>query len=240
MPERYYGSRKNTDPLGINIYGEIPALCNHLLIAGATGAGKSVVLHGIIAELLKKKNRPYLAFIDLKKVEMAEYKHLYNLFGYADTAFGALCLLEDIRQEMASRYNTMERQHLKKWAGKEIYIIIDEFAELLIDTKKKCNPLVQSIAQLGRASGIHLVLATQCPLKSIIDTPIKLNFDGLLALRTRSAQDSRNIIGVAGAEKLPRNGKGIFVCPSLLAPEVVDLPLPSENARERLIKMLSL
>lgn len=223
-----------------NIYPSILNHCNHLLIAGATGSGKSVVLHGIISSLLVRQPRPLLAFVDLKKVEMIEYKGLYNCFAYADTAGGAMDLLTAIRSEMLTRYDVMTRKRLKKWTGKPLYIVIDEYAELLIDSKKKCVPLIQSIAQLGRASGIHLLMATQCPLARVIPTEIKLNFDGLLALRTRSAQDSRNIIGVAGAETLPRYGKGIFLSPDLLEPARVALPMVDDSARMKLIKDLSI
>lgn len=222
------------------IYADLPAHCNHLLIAGATGSGKSVTLHGIITGLLLQRPRPDLAFIDLKKVELIEYKRLYNCFSYADTARAALELLQDVRTAMLQRYDIMTRKQLKKWSGKPLYIVIDEYAELLIDSKKKCIPLIQPIAQLGRAAGVHLLMATQCPLAKIIPTEIKLNFDGLLALRTRSAQDSRNIIGVAGAETLPRYGNGIFVCPDLLQPLRVALPMVDEAARMRLIKELSI
>lgn len=222
------------------IYLDIPAHCNHLLIAGATGSGKSVTLHGIITGLLLKQPRPLVAFIDLKKVEMLEYRRLYNLFAYADTAPAAMQLLSRIRSEMLSRYNVMTKKGLKTWTGKPLYLIIDEWAELLIDSKKKAIPLIQSIAQLGRAAGIHLIMATQCPLAKIIPTEIKLNFDGLLALRTRSKQDSRNIIGYPGAESLPRFGYGLFVCPDLLEPLRVRLPMVADETRGKLIKYLSL
>lgn len=222
------------------IYDDIINHSTHLLIAGATGSGKSVTIHGIITGLLLQQPRPLLAFIDLKKVEMLEYKRLYNLFAYADTAPAAMSLLSGIRSEMLSRYSTMTKKGFKKWPGQPLYIIIDEYAELLIDSRKKCIPLIQSIAQLGRAAGIHLILATQCPLAKIIPTEIKLNFDGLLALRTRSKQDSRNIIGVSGAECLPRYGYGLFLCPDLLSPLKVKLPMIDESSRNKLIKDLSL
>ena len=215
------------------VYGDIIEHSTHILTAGATGSGKSVTLHGLISWLLTTDCD--LAFIDLKKVEMIDYKPISS--AYADTAAGAMKLLSDLVRRMDKRYTLMKRRKLKAWEGRPLYLIIDEYAELLINTKKQCIPLVQSIAQLGRACGIHLIMATQAPLASILSTPIKLNFDGLLALRTRSAQDSRNIIGVAGAEKLPRYGEGIFICPSLLQPLRLKLPKVDEETRKALIKV---
>ena len=222
------------------IYNDIIEHSTHILLAGATGSGKSVTLHGLITSLLCQKNRPYLAFIDLKRVEMADYKRLYNLYGYADDAEQALLLLDDIRREIERRYKYMMKHGQKKWTGKAIYLIIDEYAELLINSDRKCVKPLQSIAQLGRAASVHIILASQVVLARILTTEVKLNFDTQLALRTRSAQDSRNIINIAGAETLPRYGYGILVTPDLLKPAKVQLPMVEEKTRCQIIRQLSI
>lgn len=79
--------------------------------------------------------------------------------------------------------------------------------------KKQVQPLIQRLAQVGRAAGVHIILATQCPLAKVIPTEIKVNFDARIALRTRSAQDSRNILGETGCELLPRYGQGYYMTP---------------------------
>lgn len=214
------------------IYGDILESSNHILIAGATGSGKSVTLHGFISWILTENAD--IAFIDLKRVEMIRYKKI--AVAYANTAPAALQLLQSVRDVMMKRYKKMEKKRVEEWDGKPLYIIIDEWAELYIDSKKQAAPLVQSIAQLGRACKVFLIMATQAPLASIIPTPIKLNFNTLLALRTRSAQDSRNIINCSGAEKLPAYGKGILVMPKLLKPLTVDLPRVDKSTTQALIR----
>lgn len=204
------------------IYYDIINHSTHLLIAGATGSGKSVTLHGIITALILSDDPPELCFIDLKRVEMQRYKKIAS--AYANNGKQALQLLETLHGITEQRYYKMEKQHIEKWNGRHIYLIIDEYAELLYSTNKKCIPLVQSIMQLSRAAGIHIILATQCVLREILSTPIKCNFDSFLALRCRSKQDSRNIINCAGAELLPRYGKGIFISPDFIKPVTVCLP----------------
>ena len=101
-----------------------------------------------------------------------------------------------------SRYKAMQRQRVKKYAGGALYVIIDELADLMTTARRQVQPLIQRLAQIGRAANIHIIAATQCPLATIIPTPIKVNFDSRVALRTRSAQDSRNIFRGEGLRTL--------------------------------------
>lgn len=219
------------------IYNDINRLSIHLLIAGTTGSGKSTTLHGLITDLLLSENPPLFAFIDLKRVEMIEYKRMCNTIAYADTAEQAMKLLQHILNIMNSRYKRMMKRREKKSQERRIYLIIDEYAELFLNTKKQCVPLVQSILQLGRAAAIHCIVATQSPKADILNSNIKANITSVLALRTRSAQDSRNIIGFSGAEKLPDlYGNGIFSNPKLLNPLIVKLPPVNDQERMKLIK----
>ena len=106
---------------------------------------------------------------------------------------------------------------MKKYSGAALYIIIDELADLMTTDRRHVQPLLQRLAQIGRAANVHIIAATQCPLAAVIPTPIKVNFDARVALRTRSAQDSRNILGVKGCELLPRYGQGYYMTPDGLA-----------------------
>lgn len=174
----------------------------HLLIAGATGSGKSVLVNQLLHTLLSYST-PGLILIDCKGVELAEYRSYQNTLRYADSPAQAVKSLEYAVDIMESRYKQLQAAGLKKWMGADIYIIIDEFADLMTTSKKAVQPLIQRLAQLGRAAKIHIILCTQCPLREIIPTAIKCNFDSRIALRTATRQDSRNIIDIAGAESLP-------------------------------------
>ena len=174
----------------------------HLLIAGATGSGKSVLVNQLLNTLLSYST-PGLILIDCKGVELSEYRRYENTLDYADSPAQAVEALEYAVNIMGSRYKHLQSAGLKKWTGADIYIIIDEFADLMTTSKKAVQPLIQRLAQLGRAAKIHIILCTQCPLREIIPTAIKCNFDSRIALRTATAQDSRNILGIPGAETLP-------------------------------------
>ena len=104
----------------------------------------------------------------------------------------------------------------------------------MLTDKRIVQPLIQRLGQLGRAAHVHLIACTQCPLASVIPTAIKCNLDSRLGLRTRSAQDSRNILGIAGCETLPRYGQGYY-----MTPEGVDrtaLPMVSDDLIAPLIR----
>ena len=174
----------------------------HLLIAGATGSGKSVLVNQLLHTLLSYST-PGLILIDCKGVELSEYRGYTNTLYYADSPAQAVKSLEYAVNIMESRYKQLQAAGLKKWTGADIYIIIDEFADLMTTSKKTVQPLIQRLAQLGRAAKVHIILCTQCPLRDIIPTAIKCNFDSRIALRTATAQDSRNILGIPGAETLP-------------------------------------
>ena len=132
---------------------------------------------------------------------------------------------------METRYKTMQRQRIKKSNAADIFIIIDEYADLVTQAKKQVERYIIRLSQLGRAANIHLILATQRPTRDIITGAIKVNLDSRVALRCPSAQDSRNIIDVKGAETLPRYGYGYYRTAEGL--ELVTIPMtdPGELAR---------
>ena len=175
---------------------------HHLLIAGATGSGKSVLVNQLLTTMLATST-PGLILIDCKGVELSDYRKYKGTICYADSPTQAVQALQLGVDYMTQRYKQLQAAGLKKWTGADIYIIIDEFADLMTTSKKAVQPLIQRLAQLGRAAKIHIILCTQCPLREIIPTAIKCNFDSRIALRTATAQDSRNILGIPGAESLP-------------------------------------
>jgi S-DNA-T family DNA segregation ATPase FtsK/SpoIIIE len=111
------------------------------------------------------------------------------------------------------RYRRMQGEGVRKFDGADVYVVIDELADLMTTARKEVQPLIQRLCQIGRAARVHVVACTQCPISAVIPTPIKVNFDSRFALRTRSAQDSRNILGHSGLELLPRYGQGIYSTP---------------------------
>ncbi len=186
----------------------------HLLIAGATGSGKSVVINGLMYTALHDSPAAMqFILIDPKRVELVDYKDLPHTVIYASEPGDMVQALEKAMEITETRYKAMQRERVKKYTGGAVYIIIDELADLMTTDKKHVQPLIQRLAQIGRAANVHIIAATQCPLATIIPTPIKVNFDARLALRTRSAQDSRNILGLKGCELLPRYGQGYYMTP---------------------------
>jgi len=186
----------------------------HLLIAGATGSGKSVVINGLIyTALFDSPAQVQLILIDPKRVELVDYKPLPHTIQYASEPGEMVEALKKGIEITETRYRAMQRERVKKYTGGAVYIIIDELADLMTTDKKHVQPLIQRLAQIGRAANVHIIAATQCPLASIIPTAIKVNFDSRVALRTRCAQDSRNILGVKGCELLPRYGQGYYMTP---------------------------
>lgn len=186
----------------------------HLLIAGATGSGKSVVINGLIyTALFNSPAAAQFILVDPKRVELVDFKLLPHTLQYASEPGEMVQALQYAMQTTERRYKTMQRQHIKKYQGAAVYIVIDELADLMTTNRKQVQPLLQRLAQIGRAANVHIIAATQCPLAKVIPTEIKVNFDSRVALRTRSAQDSRNILGVKGCEQLPRYGQGYYMTP---------------------------
>ena len=190
----------------------------HLLIAGATGSGKSVVINALIYTGLF--NHPtdgrgvnLFILIDPKRVELAQYKALPHTLQYAREPDEMRQAIYNAMQLCENRYREMQRDGARLYNGGDVYIIIDEFADLMTTQKRLIMPPIQRLAQIGRAAKGHIVLATQTPIAKILPTEIKCNFDARIALRTRSAQDSRNILGLAGCEALPRYGYGYYMTP---------------------------
>lgn len=185
----------------------------HLLIAGATGSGKSVALNGIIHTLLMK-NSPFtcqFVLIDPKKVELMQYENLPHTARYASEAPDIVRSLQWAVEETDRRFSCMQRDRLKEYNGPHLYVIIDELADLMVSMKKETLPLLQRLAQVGRAALVHVIACTQNVLAVTIPTVLKCNFSTTLGLRTANKQQSRFLIAEGGCEMLPdpkREGKG--------------------------------
>jgi S-DNA-T family DNA segregation ATPase FtsK/SpoIIIE len=191
----------------------------HILIAGATGSGKSVLLNSMIVSMLFSctPETLNLVMIDPKKVEMSKYEGLPHLAlpiikNHAD----AVQALEDICAEMDNRYNLMAEKGFKKASEMglaNIVVVIDELADLMLTSKYECEQSIIRIAQLGRAAGIHLIIATQRPTVNVITGLIKSNIPCKIALQTSSMRDSITILDHKGAETLTGKGDALLKLP---------------------------
>ena len=207
----------------------------HILIAGATGSGKSVVINSLIGTALTKRPKEVgFIFIDPKRVELVEYTKLPHTLYYASEPDDMVNALEYAMELCDSRYKAMQAAGVKKYQGSHIYVIIDELADLMTTDKKRVMPLIQRLCQIGRAAAISVIAATQCPLATVIPTPVKVNFDSIVALHTVSAQHSRNIMDATGCEKLPRYGKAYYITPDRR--EIVNVPMVTEEERAEVIE----
>ena len=214
----------------------------HMLIAGATGSGKSTVVNGMIHAALKDSPaRVGLILIDPKGCELAEYADLPHVIDYANTPKDIPRALRGAVSLMNCRLADMKRRRIREYDGSHVYVIIDELMPIMTrpDIKRECySPLLDLLA-LARAARVHVVACTQSPVAAVIPTPLKCNFDSRLALRTASAQDSRNIIGARGCELLPNpvidhRAEGYY----MRGPEITlyKLPRVEDAERERVIR----
>ena len=208
----------------------------HLLMAGATGQGKSVGLNAILVSLLYKKHPSQLKFVlvDPKKVELSIYKVIENHFlaklpGEEDAiitdtkkvvhTLNALCIEMDNRYDLLKEAGCRNiREYNEKFVARKlnpekghqflpfIVLVVDEFADLIMTAGKEVEMPIARLAQLARAVGIHLIIATQRPSVNIITGTIKANFPARIAFKVSSKIDSRTILDAGGAEQLI--GKG--------------------------------
>ena len=200
----------------------------HLLIAGATGSGKSVCVHAIVSTILLTRT-PYqvkLAMIDPKMLELSAYKGIPHLWApVIIQPSKARYLLEALVREMEERYALLARTGVRSISeynrrfGKDqveehlpyIVVIIDELADLMMTCARDVEPPIARLAQMARAVGIHLVVATQRPSVDVITGVIKANFPSRIAFNVQSMTDSRTILDMNGAEKLLGRGDMLFV-----------------------------
>lgn len=207
------GWQPNGDPAFIDF-----ATAPHVLIAGATGSGKSVGVNTIIASLLVKNTPASLKMyiIDPKMVDYMHFRRLPHVAGYCINMQESVNMMNIVHSEMMRRYAEMQRQGISYTTNPQhILIVFDEFASLMNkEGKKRLLPLLQEVARLGRAAGVHLLLATQRPTRDVIDGQLKANCPARIAYRVSSATDSRVILDSKGAEQLAGMGDGIYLSSS--------------------------
>ena len=217
------------DLMGNNVYGELNRM-PHLLIAGATGSGKSVCVNAIISSILMrtKPDEVKLVLIDPKKVEFTPYNDVPHLLSpvitdgdLANKALKVIVEMMDRRYDLfgelgvrnITAYNEYvknhEDDHLKVLP--RIVIIIDELADLMLVAAKEVEASIQRITQLARAAGIHLIVATQRPSVDVVTGVIKANIPSRIAFAVSQAVDSRTILDQAGAERLLGNGDMLYL-----------------------------
>ena len=191
----------------------------HILIAGATGSGKSVLLNSMIVSLLYSCTPTTMQFvmIDPKKVELSKYEGLPHLaYPIIKSHADAVQTLEAVCTEMDNRYNRMAAEGYKKASEMglpSMVVVIDELADLMLTSKYECEQSIIRIAQLGRAAGIHLIIATQRPTVNVITGLIKSNIPCKIALQTSSIRDSITILDHKGAESLTGKGDALLKLP---------------------------
>lgn len=213
----------------------------HLLVAGASGSGKSVLVNGLIITGLYElpfdmEGGVQFLLIDPKRVELAPYKNLPHVLGYASEPDEMVGLLQKAIALVEHRYKVMVEQGVLNYNGSDVYVVIEELADLMTTNRRAVQPLIQRLCQLARACRVHVIAVTQCPLVKVIPTEIKVNFDGIVALRTRSAQDSRNIIGVTGAELFPRYGQCLYYSPDFLKAYQYEVPYITDEEKHEMIE----
>jgi S-DNA-T family DNA segregation ATPase FtsK/SpoIIIE len=232
----------------------------HLLIAGATGAGKSVAINVILTSLLYAKRPDEVKFvlIDPKRVELSQYQKLKNHFlpkirGLEDQiiitdpkkASGAL---QSVVREMERRYEMLEkggvrniREYNRKMPDETMFylvVVIDELADLMITAGREVEEPIARLAQMARAVGIHLIVATQRPSVDIITGVIKANFPSRIAFQVASKVDSRTILDVSGADQLLGNGDMLFQSARMPKPDRVQCPFVSSEEVEAITSFI--
>jgi len=226
--------------------GKLP----HLLIAGSTGSGKSIFLHSVILSLIYKSPPDAIKFlmIDPKRIELSVYEGIPYLLHPVvldpKTATKALRWLVD---EMDRRYAIFEEvgarnldSYNENFEKKLPYIIviIDELADLMVVSSREVETLLTRLAQMARAAGIHLLIATQRPSVDIITGTIKVNFPARISFQVTSKIDSRTILDTQGAERLLGAGDMLFMPPGSSYLERIHAPYVSEKEVKNIVKYL--
>lgn len=224
--------------LGKNIMGKpMYAEINntpHLLVAGATGSGKSICINSIIASILMRSTpqEVKLVLIDPKKVELSVFNGIPHLLSpVVDDPKKASIVLRKIVSEMENRYDLFSESKTKNIAGYNSYlanknkalpeseqismlpyivVIIDELADLMLVASKEVEDAIMRITQMARAAGIHLIVATQRPSTDVITGVVKANIPSRISFAVSSSIDSRTILDASGAEKLLGKGDMLF------------------------------
>lgn len=251
--EEYYSSHglkvaigKKTD--GQNILADIEKM-PHMLIAGTTGSGKSVLMHQLIISLLINHTADdlQLYLVDPKMVEMPLYEPLRNCHVVSDTQ-GAIDLLNDLCAEMDQRYSVLSRSRCRdidsynataRTPMSRKVVFIDELADLILTSKKAVEKSIVRLAQKARACGIHLVIATQRPDRTVVTGLIKTNVPVKVCLSVNTDIDSRIVLDRGGAEKLMGKGDMLYLGEGMIEPIRCQGGYISEQEIKNVVRALS-
>ena len=238
--------------IGKDVVGK-PVLYNlesmpHLLIGGSTGMGKSVLINSLLVSLLYKArpDQVKLILIDPKQVEFSYFKNIpHLLMPIIYDAKESVAALKWAIEEMDRRYalfmnasvRSLERYNSNVAEGDalpRIFIVIDEFADLMLQVKDPIESLVMRIAQKARAAGIHLIIGTQRPSPSVITGVIKANIPSRISCKVSSQVDSKVMLDMGGAERLLGKGDALFLPVSSPSPRRVQCAYESDSSIEAL------
>jgi S-DNA-T family DNA segregation ATPase FtsK/SpoIIIE len=240
--------------LGFDVIGR-PVVANlarmpHLLIAGATGAGKSVAINAFIASILFKATpeEVRLLMIDPKRIELSVYDNIPHLLHpvVVEAKMASRALLWAVR-EMERRYRLLEERRVKSFVSYNqvaeeklpyIVIIVDELADLMMVASKDVETSIARLAQMARAAGMHIILATQRPSVDVLTGLIKANFPTRISFKVSSKVDSRTILDGSGAEHLLGMGDMLFLPPGAAKLQRIHGAFISEQETERLVTYL--
>ena len=229
---------------GTPVIGDLASM-PHLLIAGTTGSGKSVCINTIILSLLYRHSPDKCKFImiDPKMLELSTYEGLPHLLCPVITeAKKAASVLGWVVKEMESRYRLMTKENVRNIDGYNtkhklpmpyIVVVVDEMSDLMLVAGKEIENYIQKLAQMARAAGIHIIMATQRPSVDVITGTIKANFPTRISFQVTSKIDSRTILGEQGAEQLLGKGDMLYMSS---ANKIVRIhaPFVSENEIEKI------
>ena len=221
VTSHFYGAKGLTlalgkDSEGRNVYTNLEK-APHMLIAGATGSGKSVNLNTIIASVKIKSPQTIIFAIDTKRTELTRFTA--KNYHVVSEASEAVDLLSELCEEMEDRYERLARWGVRDISSaiaegydmKRIVVVIDEFADLMLLSGKTVEEYVVRLAQKARAAGIHLVIATQRPTRDVVTGLIKANIPTRICLKVTSGLDSRIILDRKGGENLTGHGDMLFL-----------------------------
>jgi len=256
--DKFLESDLLTFPLGRDVAGE-PVFADlakmpHLLIAGSTGSGKSITIHSIICSLLYKNSPETLRFIliDPKRVELSVYNRLPHLISEVIiNPKKTILALRWAVNEMDERYNRLlevnardinsYNQKMMK-EGKPlmpyIVIVIDELADLMVAYGREIEAAIVRLAQMARATGLHLIVSTQRPSVEVVTGLIKANITSRIALQVASQVDSRTILDMAGAERLLGRGDMLYLAGDTFKPKRVQGIYISESEVNKVVKYI--
>jgi len=222
----------------------------HLLIAGSTGSGKSIFLHCVILSLIYKSTPDNIRFlmIDPKRIELSVYEDIpYLIHPVVLEPKLATKALRWAVHEMERRYALFEEYSVRSLESFNaqfeeklpyIVVIIDELADLMVVSSKEVETLLTRLAQMARAAGIHLLVATQRPSVDVITGLIKANFPARISFQVTSKVDSRTILDVQGAERLLGAGDMLFLPPGSSHLQRIHGPYVSEAEVKRVVEYL--